>query len=112
MLDKGRDFAALSEAMKNPDLSTKAGRKAYRHEMRMIAVRPRRYGLWLLTGGFLLVMSPSALGINSLFGLWPPFLGGAMMLTAMPLLVIGVVLRRRYLAQRNGAQDMIRRIRE
>ena len=34
-----------------PNLGTKAGRKAFRHEMRMVAVRPRRWGLWLLTAG-------------------------------------------------------------
>ncbi|EQA96484.1 putative membrane protein YkvI [Sphingobium wenxiniae] len=79
-----------------PDLSTKAGRKAWRHEMRMVAVRPRRYGLWLLTVGALLVVMPSALGITSLFGLWPPMLGAAAILLAVPLLIAGVVLRRRY----------------
>lgn len=90
-----------------PDLSTKAGRKAWRHEMRMVAVRPRRYGLWLLTGGALLIVMPSALDIYSLFGLWPPMLGAAAILLAIPLLIAGVVLRRRYrrmrMAQTGGA---------
>ncbi len=79
-----------------PDLSTKAGRKAWRHEMRMVAVRPRRWGLWLLTVGALLVVMPSALGVYSLFGLWPPLLGAGAMLLAVPLLIAGVVLRGRY----------------
>lgn len=55
--------------MKHPDLSTKEGRKAHRHDMRMVAVRPRRWGLWLLTAGFLLLLTPSALNVHSLFGL-------------------------------------------
>ncbi|MGC4250972.1 MAG: hypothetical protein QM605_05730 [Sphingobium sp.] len=88
-----------------PDLSTKAGRKAWRHEMRMVAVRPRRYGLWLLTIGMLLIVMPSALGIYSLFGLWPPFLGVAAMLLAAPLLVAGVVLRQRYRRMRMAGRS-------
>lgn len=79
-----------------PDLSTKAGRKAWRHEMRMVAVRPRRYGLWLLTLGMLLVILPSAFGVHSIFGWSPLLLGLAASLTALPLLVAGALLRRRY----------------
>ncbi|WP_066518030.1 hypothetical protein [Sphingobium cloacae] len=88
-----------------PDLSTKAGRKAWRHEMRMVAVRPRRYGLWLLTIGMLLIVMPSALGIYSLFGLWPPFLGAAAMLSSAPLLIAGVALRRRYRRMRMAGRS-------
>jgi hypothetical protein len=51
--------------MKHHDLSTKEGRKAHRHELRMVAVRPRRWGLWLLTAGFLLLLTPSALNLHS-----------------------------------------------
>jgi hypothetical protein len=79
-----------------PDLSTKAGRKAWRHEMRMVAVRPRRWGLWLLTLGFLLVMAPAAFGLHSLWGWSPSLLGFLLMLIALPLLVANVLLRRRY----------------
>ena len=84
------------------DLSTKAGRKAWRHEMRMVAVRPRRWGLWLLTLGFLLVMAPAAFGLHSLWGWSPSFIGSLLMLGALPLLVAGVLLRRRYRQGRMG----------
>ena len=96
--------------MKHPDLSTKEGRKAHRHEMRMIAVRPRRWGLWLLTTGFLLVLAPSALNMHSLFGLWPPMLGTICIMLGVPLLVASVVLKRRYLRQRVAGQAMVGRI--
>jgi hypothetical protein len=79
-----------------PDLSTKAGRKAFRHDMRMVAVRPRRWGLWLLTIGALLLIMPSALGIHSLLGWSPVWLGLIACLAALPLLVAGALLRRRY----------------
>jgi hypothetical protein len=79
-----------------PDLSTKAGRKAWRHEMRMVAVRPRRWGLWLLTLGFLLVMAPAAFGIHSIGGWSPSLIGSLLMLAALPLLIAGALLRRRY----------------
>ena len=79
-----------------PDLSTKAGRKAFRHDMRMVAIRPRRWGLWLLTVGFLLLLSPSALGVHAVFGWSPSFLGSLIALSALPPLVASVLLRRRY----------------
>ncbi|NWK96758.1 hypothetical protein DM806_14025 [Sphingobium lactosutens] len=78
------------------DLSTKAGRKAFRHEMRMVAVRPRRWGLWLLAIGALLLIAPSALDIHSLLGWSPVWLGLVACLAALPLLIAGAVLRRRY----------------
>ncbi len=79
-----------------PDLGTKAGRKAFRHEMRMIAVRPRRWGLWLLTAGALLMILPSALDLHAIFG-WSPCLLGIMLIAAaLPLLVAAAMLRRRY----------------
>ena len=56
--------------MKHHDLSTKEGRKAHRHEMRMVAVRPRRWGLWLLTAGFLLVLTPSLRTARRMGLLW------------------------------------------
>ncbi|WP_150290137.1 hypothetical protein [Sphingobium estronivorans] len=86
--------------MKQHDLTTKEGRKAHRHELRMIAVRPRRWRLWLLTAGFLLLLTPSALKVHSLFGLWPPMLGALCVMMGVPLLVTSVVLKRRYLRQR------------
>ncbi|WP_176592967.1 hypothetical protein [Sphingobium sp. EM0848] len=82
--------------MKHPDLSTEEGRKAHHHEMRMVAVRPRRWGLWLLTAGFLLLLTPSALNVHSLFGFWPPMLGAACIMAGVPLLAVSVVLKRRY----------------
>lgn len=85
--------------MTNPDPG-KERRKALHHDMRMVAVRPRRYGLWLLTIGFLLVMAPSAFGVHSLFGWSPTLLGLMVMLAALPLLIAGVILRRRYLRGR------------
>jgi len=85
-----------------PDLSTKAGRKAWRHEMRMVAVRPRRWGLWLLTLGFLLLVAPSAFGLHSLWGWSPSLLGSLLMLGALPLLIAGALLRRRYRQGRLG----------
>ncbi|WP_375196069.1 hypothetical protein [Sphingobium sp.] len=97
--------------MKHHDLTTKEGRKAHRHEMRMIAVRPRRWGLWLLTAGFLLILTPSALNVHSLFGLWPPVLGALCAILGAPLLVASVVLKRRYIRQRIEGQAMLGRIR-
>ncbi len=98
------------KAMKHPDLTTRQGRKAWRHDMRMIAVRPRRYGLWLLTAGFLLLLTPSALDVHSLFGLWPPMLGALCMLAGAPLLAASVLLRRRYVRQRLASPALIDRI--
>jgi hypothetical protein len=83
-----------------PDLSTKAGRKAWRHELRMVAVRPRRWGLWLLTLGFLLLLSPSAFGVHAIFGFSPSLLGIVLMVGALPLLIAGALLRRRYVRGR------------
>lgn len=97
-------------AMKHPDLTTRQGRKAWRHDMRMIAVRPRRYGLWLLTAGFLLLLTPSALDVHSLFGLWPPMLGAVCILAGTPLLVASVMLRRRYVQQRLAGPAVVERI--
>ncbi|WP_062119508.1 MULTISPECIES: hypothetical protein [Sphingobium] len=96
--------------MKHHDLSTKEGRKAHRHEMRMVAVRPRRWGLWLLTAGFLLLLTPFALDVHSLFGLWPPMLGALCIIAAVPLLVVSVLLKRRYTRQRLAGQQMVTRI--
>ena len=79
-----------------PDLGTKAGRKAFRHEMRMIAVRPRRWGLWLLTAGALLMILPSALDLHAIFGWSPSLLGIMLIAAALPLLVAAAMLRRRY----------------
>lgn len=92
----------MFDAPPPPDLSTKAGRKAWRHEVRMVAVRPRRWGLWLLTLGFLLWMTPSALGLHSLWGWSPSFIGSLLMLAALPLLIAGALLRRRYRQGRMG----------
>ncbi|MET0370528.1 MAG: hypothetical protein ABW039_04025 [Sphingobium sp.] len=78
-----------------PDLTTKAGRKAYRHELRMVAVRPRRWGLWLLALGGLLLMLPW-MGVHDLLGWSPSVLGMIAGVVAMPLLVAGVLLRARY----------------
>ena len=83
-----------------PNLSTKAGRKAWRHELRMVAVRPRRWGLWLLTFGFLLLLSPSAIGLHSLWGWSPSLIGLLLMVGATPLLIAGAILRRRYVRGR------------
>lgn len=82
------------------DLSTKAGRKALRHEMRMVAVRPRRWGLWLLTLGFLLLMAPTAFGVHAIGGWSPGLIGILLMLAALPFLVAGALLRRRYRRRR------------
>lgn len=79
-----------------PDLSTRSGRKAFRHEMRMVAVRPRRWGLWLLTAGFLALLTPSAFGVHAIFGVSPSLIGIVLMLAALPLLVVGALRRRRY----------------
>lgn len=83
----------------HPDLGTKAGRKAYRHELRMVAVRPRRAGLMLLMLGLLLICLPLA-DIHSIGGLSPMFLGVGAVAASVPLLVAGVLLRRRYHGQR------------
>ncbi len=76
----------------------------------MIAVRPRRWGLWLLTAGFLLLLTPSALNVHSLFGLWPPMLGAVCIIAGVPLLVASVVLKRRYARQRVAGQSVVERI--
>lgn len=96
--------------MKHHDLSTKEGRKAHRHELRMIAVRPRRWGLWLVTAGFLLLLIPSALDIHSLLGLWPPMLGAICIMVGAPLLVASVILKRRYAQQRLAGRSLVDRI--
>lgn len=62
----------------------------------MVAVRPRRWGLWLLTAGFLLLLSPSAFGLHSIMGWSPSLIGMALMVAALPFLIAGAVLRRRY----------------
>lgn len=85
-----------------PDLGTKSGRKAWRHELRMVAVRPRRWGLWLLTAGFLALLMPSAFDIHALFGVSPSLIGIVMMAAALPFLIAGSVLRRRYVRGRIG----------
>lgn len=80
----------------HPDLTTKAGRKAYRHELRMVAVRPRRYGLWLLTLGALLMALPALTGMHSLLGWSPSLIGMAAMVAAVPLLVASILLKARH----------------
>jgi hypothetical protein len=87
-----------------PDLSTRSGRKAFRHEMRMVAVRPRRWGLWLLTAGFLILLSPSAFGVHAIFGWSPSVIGTILMLAALPLLIAGALRRRAYMRGRTGRQ--------
>lgn len=84
---------------RHPDLSTKAGRKAYKHEMRMIAARPRRVGLALLGAGMLLILLPLA-GIHSLFGWSPGFVGLIAVALSTPFLIAAAWLRRRYLRGR------------
>jgi hypothetical protein len=79
-----------------PDRSSKAGRKAWRREMRMVAVRPRRWGLWLLATGLLVWVMPSALGVHALFGWSPSLIGIVLTLAALPLLTIAAVRRRRF----------------
>jgi drug/metabolite transporter (DMT)-like permease len=86
--------------LSTPNLSTKAGRKAWRHELRMVAVRPRRWGLWLLTIGVLLIVMPGALGVHDLMGWSPRFLGIVVALLSVPFLAVAAVLRRRYLNAR------------
>lgn len=89
-------------APSSPDLSTKAGRKAWRHEIRMVAVRPRRWGLRLLAMGLLLMLLPGATGLHSIGGWSPRFLGLVCVALAVPLLVISVVLKRRYRRRRTS----------
>ena len=79
-----------------PDLSTKAGRKAYKHELRMVAVRPRRYGMWLLVLGAFLLGLPPLMGVHSLAGWSPSVLGMLCGVAAAPLLALGVVRRAAY----------------
>ncbi|MGE4322820.1 MAG: hypothetical protein AB7E60_07285 [Sphingobium sp.] len=79
-----------------PDLSTRAGRKAHRHAMRMVAVRPRRYGLWLLTLGAMLLTLPALLDVHDVLGWSPSVLGLIACAASVPLLITGVVLRARY----------------
>lgn len=82
------------------DPDSKTARKALRHELRMVAVRPRRWGLWLLTIGLMLMLAPAAWGIHSLWGWSPLFLGMAAACVSVPLLAASIWLRRRYARQR------------
>ena len=91
-----------------PDLSTKAGRKAYRHELRMVAVRPRRIGLWLLVAALMVMALPWAAGVHSIGGLSPWIVGVGMAAAAVPFLAVGIVLRSRYHRQR--MKDVARRL--
>ena len=64
--------------------------------MRMVAIRPRRWGLWLMTLGFLLMVMPSAMGIHAIFGWSPSLVGIVLIAAALPLLILSVILKRRY----------------
>lgn len=64
----------------------------------------------MLTAGFLLLLTPSALDVHSLFGLWPPMLGAVCVIVGAPLLVASVVLKRRYVRQREAGQVMVGRV--
>lgn len=64
--------------------------------MRMVAVRPRRYGLWLLTLGALLMSLPALLDVHDILGWSPSLLGLIACAASVPLLIAGVVLRARY----------------
>jgi hypothetical protein len=79
----------------HPDLTTKAGRKAYKHELRMVAVRPRRAGLLLLGAGMILAALPLS-GVHSLFGWSPRFLALGAVAAAAPFLIAATWLRGRH----------------
>jgi branched-subunit amino acid permease len=66
----------------------------------MVAVRPRRWGLWLLTLGLMLMLLPGATGLHSIGGWSPRFLGLIAGALSLPLLTISVILKRRYHRQR------------
>lgn len=66
----------------------------------MVAVRPRRWGLWLLTLGISLILMPVVLGAHDLMGWSPRLLGLVAALLSAPFLIASVVLRRRYLSAR------------
>ena len=87
-----------------PDLTTKAARKAYKHEVRMVAVRPRRAGLALLGAAMVLIALPFA-GVHSIGGLGPQFLAVVAVALATPLLVASIILRRRYVEKRLGGEE-------
>lgn len=89
--------------MNHPDLTTKAGRKAYKHELRMVAVRPRRVGLLLLGAGMILAALPLS-GVHSLFGWSPRFLALGAVALATPFLVVAALLRGRYHKRRLGGE--------
>ncbi|CAN5424126.1 hypothetical protein BH10PSE12_BH10PSE12_29110 [soil metagenome] len=89
--------------MTPPDLTTKAGRKAYKHEMRMIAVRPRRIGMALLALGLLLLVLPMAVDVHSIGGWSPRFLGLVLVALALPFLIAATWLRGRYHRHRLGS---------
>lgn len=82
--------------MDRPNLTTKNGRKAWRHDRRMVAARPRRMGLALLAASMLLAVLPLA-GVHSVGGLSPRFLALCVLGLAVPFLVVGAWLRKRYL---------------
>lgn len=84
--------------MTEPDLTTKQGRKAWKHDLRMVAVRPRRVGLVLLAVAMMLGAMPFG-GMHSLWGWSPRFLALCAVALAVPFLIAATLLRRRYKRQ-------------
>jgi hypothetical protein len=93
---------SLLHSGSHPDLSTKAGRKAYRHELRMVAVRPRRVGLLLLGIGMLLTLLPLS-GVHSIAGWSPRFVGLVAVAASLPFLIAAAWLKRQYHGKRMKA---------
>lgn len=87
--------------MNKPDLTTKAGRKAYRHDMRMVAIRPRRISMALLAIGIALMLLPLA-GVHDLSGWSPRFLGLIGMVASLPFLIVAQRRRGAYARQHRG----------
>lgn len=86
-------------AMETPDLTTKAGRKAWRHDMRMVAVRPRRAGMILLAVGIGTMLLPLA-GVHDVGGWSPRVLGLVPVALSIPFLIAARILRGRWVRGR------------
>lgn len=89
-----------------PDLSSKEGLRAYRLELRTIAVLPRKIGMLLLMLGVGFLMLP-AIGVHEVDGWSPVFVGLMMAGVAWLFLGFAIIVRMRYHRHRmrGGAPD-------
>ena len=82
-----------------PDLSTREGRRAYRRELRTVAVKSRRIGLMILVAGLMVGLLP-IMGVHAIAGWSPRFLALLLSCLGALLLIVAITLRTRYHQQR------------